>query len=103
MTDRDTCGTTQHIPLEGHSGNARKWHKASWSRVLREGITGMAVMLIPVVLLGFFISWQSGLAVVLLTALAATVSSVYFLIGGHRFGCSAKKGVVLACAWWERI
>ncbi|MET7510790.1 hypothetical protein [Streptomyces albidoflavus] len=66
-------------------------------------MTGLTVMFIPVTLLGFFISWRLGLSVALLTVLAATVFAMWFLSAGHRFGCSAKKGIVLACALWERV
>ncbi|PVC76136.1 hypothetical protein [Streptomyces sp. CS081A] len=60
-------------------------------------------MLIPAVLLGFFISWEIGAVIVLATATTATLSSIVYSLGGHRFGCSAKKGIVLALGWWERV
>ncbi|GAA3168307.1 MULTISPECIES: hypothetical protein [Streptomyces] len=50
------CGTTRHIDLQGHSAKARKWRKASWARVLREGITGCLMMLVPALLFGFLLS-----------------------------------------------
>ena len=97
------CGTTRHIELQGHSAKALKWRKASWVRVLREGITGGLMMLIPTLLLGFFLSWQIGLAVIGTTAGAATLSSVFFALRGHTLACAAKKGFVLTLGWWERI
>jgi hypothetical protein len=60
-------------------------------------------MLIPVLLLGFFISWKIGIAIIGGTAATATLASVFFSLKGHRFGCSAKKGIVLALGWWERV
>ncbi|MEU0404525.1 hypothetical protein ABZ318_30730 [Streptomyces sp. NPDC006197] len=60
-------------------------------------------MLIPTLLLGFFISWQIGVALIALTLSSALLSSVFFTLRGHTWGCSAKKGVVLALGWWERV
>ncbi|MFJ6409458.1 hypothetical protein ACIQK9_28490 [Streptomyces hydrogenans] len=60
-------------------------------------------MLIPSLLLGFFISWHIGIAIVLATATAMTLSSIAFSLRGHTVGCSVKKGIVLALGWWEQI
>lgn len=60
-------------------------------------------MLVPVLLLGFFISWTIGVAIIGMTAATATLASVFFALRGHRPGCSAKKGIVLALGWWERV
>ncbi|MEU9859491.1 hypothetical protein AB0D99_01360 [Streptomyces sp. NPDC047971] len=99
----EACGTTRHVPLEGYSRRARTWQKASWSRVLREATVGSLIMLIPALLLGFFISWKIGIAVIGATAATATLASVFFGLRGHGFGCSLKKGIVLALGWWERV
>ncbi|MER7536937.1 hypothetical protein ABTX77_19480 [Streptomyces sp. NPDC097704] len=60
-------------------------------------------MLIPAFLLGFFISWKVGIAVIGITAAVGGLASVLFALKGHTFGCSAKKGIVLALGWWERL
>lgn len=99
----EACGTTSHVPLEGYSGRTRTWRKASWSRVAREAATGSLIMLIPAFLLGFFISWKVGIAVIGVTATVGGLASVLFSLKGHTFGCSAKKGIVLALSWWERL
>ncbi|MEU9702640.1 hypothetical protein [Streptomyces sp. NPDC047981] len=99
----EACGTTRHVPLEGYSRRARTWHRASWKRVLREAAVGSLIMLVPALLLGFFISWKIGAAIVGATAATAVLAAVYFSLRGHRFGCSAKKGLVLALRWWEQI
>ncbi|MFD0140810.1 MULTISPECIES: hypothetical protein [unclassified Streptomyces] len=102
MTD-DACGSTHHIPLQGYSGRARSWQKASWSRVLREVSVGSLIMLIPTFLLGFFMSWEIGTAIVMATATSVALSSIAFSLRGHTFGCAVKKGFVLTLGWWERI
>ncbi|MFI2738328.1 hypothetical protein [Streptomyces sp. NPDC018711] len=102
MTD-DVCGSTRHIPLQGYSGRARSWQKASWSRVLREASVGSLIMLIPTLLLGFFMSWEIGMAIVLATATSVTLSSISFSLRGHTFECAVKKGIILTLGWWERI
>ncbi|MFE5483129.1 hypothetical protein [Streptomyces sp. NPDC056527] len=99
----EACGTTGHVRLQGYSGKARRWRRASWNRVLREGSIGILIMLIPAALLGFFISWEIGVAIILLTVTSATLSSIFFTLRGHTWGCSAKKGIVLALGWWERL
>ncbi|MFD9903021.1 hypothetical protein [Streptomyces sp. NPDC059063] len=99
----EVCGTTRHVPLEGYSHRARAWRRASWSRVLREAAVGGLLMLASALLLGFFISWWAGIAIVWVTATTAGLASVFFCLRGHTFGCSAKKGIVLALGWWERI
>ncbi|MER7516482.1 hypothetical protein [Streptomyces sp. NPDC126499] len=101
--DTEACGTTSHITLHGHSGKARNWHKAGWSRVLREGVVGSLIMLIPALLLGFFLSWWIGVAIIGVTATSAVLSSVFFSLRGHRPACSVKKGLVLVMGWWERL
>ncbi|MFF7779830.1 hypothetical protein ACFZCG_36075 [Streptomyces tanashiensis] len=99
----EACGTTRHVDLRGYSGRARTWRKANWKRVLREAVVGSLIMLVPALLLGFFLSWQIGVAIVLATVSSAALFSALFALRGHRFGCAAKKGVVLALGWWERI
>ncbi|MFF8375817.1 hypothetical protein ACF07V_06800 [Streptomyces sp. NPDC015661] len=99
----EACGSTRHVRLQGYSGRARAWQRASWNRVLREALIGCLIMLIPALLLGFFISWQFGVAIIALTATSAMFSSAFFTLRGHTWGCSAKKGVVLALGWWERV
>ncbi|MFC8507650.1 hypothetical protein ACFU3J_02935 [Streptomyces sp. NPDC057411] len=99
----EVCGTTHHVPLEGYSRRAQAWRKATWSRVLRETAVGGLLMLVPVLLLGFFLSWWAGIAVLWATATAAGLASLFFCLKGHSFDCSAKKGIVLALGWWERI
>lgn len=103
MISNEACGTTGHIPLEGYSRRTRTWRRASWSRVLREAATGSLIMLMPVLLQGFFISWKVGIAIIWATATAAGLASAFFSFRGHTFGCSTKKGIVLALSWWERI
>ncbi|MEW5654107.1 hypothetical protein [Streptomyces cinereoruber] len=103
MISNEACGTTDHIPLEGYSHRTQMWRRASWIRVLREAAVGTLIMLIPALLLGFFISWKVGVAIVWVTATTAGLASVFFSLRGHAFGCSTKKGVVLALGWWERI
>lgn len=97
------CGTTRHIGLESYSEKALKWRRASWGRVLREGITGGLMMLVPALLLGFFLSWRIGLAIIGTTACVATLSSIIFAFRGHTLACAAKKGFVLTLGWWDRI
>ncbi|MFB7234057.1 hypothetical protein ACFCXK_04680 [Streptomyces sp. NPDC056269] len=99
----EACDTTRHVDLRGYSGRARKWQTASWNRVLREATVGSLIMLIPALLLGFFISWQIGIAIIVVTAGAAALSSLFFSFRGHTLGCAAKKGIVLALGWWERV
>ena len=99
----DACGSTRHIPLQGYSGRARSWRKASWSRVLREVSAGSLIMLIPTLLLGFFMSWEIGMAIVMATATSVTLSSISFSLRGHAFGCAVRKGIVLTMGWWERV
>ncbi|MGW7428147.1 hypothetical protein ACWGIN_01200 [Streptomyces sp. NPDC054861] len=99
----DACGSTRHIPLQGYSGRARSWRKASWSRVFREVSAGILIMLIPTLLLGFFMSWEIGIAIVMATATSVTLSSVSFSLRRHAFGCAVKKGIVLTMGWWERV
>ncbi|MFJ3817411.1 hypothetical protein [Streptomyces sp. NPDC090056] len=99
----DVCGSTRHVPLEGYSGRARTWQKASWSRVLRETAVGCLIMLVPTLLLGFFMSWDIGIALVMATASSAVLSSFVFSLRGHTLGCAVKKGIVLTLGWWERI
>ncbi|GAA3087014.1 hypothetical protein GCM10017562_66540 [Streptomyces roseofulvus] len=60
-------------------------------------------MLVPVLLLGFFISWWAGVAILWVTATMASLTSVFFSLRGHTFGCSLKKGLVLTLGWWERV
>ncbi|MFE5592071.1 hypothetical protein [Streptomyces sp. NPDC056549] len=97
------CGTTRHVLLQGYSGRAREWQKASWNRVLREAAVGSLIMLIPALLLGCFLSWEIGVAIITATAGAAGLSSLFFSFRGHAPGCAAKKGIVLALGWWERV
>ncbi|MFB7280463.1 hypothetical protein ACFCZV_25480 [Streptomyces hydrogenans] len=99
----EVCGTTGHVPLEGYSRKARAWRRASWSRVLREAGTGSLIMLVPALLLRFLLSWWVGLAIVGSTATTAGLASLFFSLKGHTLGCAAKKGVVLALGWWERL
>ncbi|MFJ9575362.1 hypothetical protein ACIRQF_03090 [Streptomyces sp. NPDC101191] len=60
-------------------------------------------MLIPTLLLGFFMSWEIGLAIVMATATSVTLSSISFSLRGHTFGCAVKKGIVRSLGWWERV
>ncbi|MEU6165911.1 hypothetical protein [Streptomyces tanashiensis] len=99
----EACGTTRHVDLRGYSGRAREWQTASWNRVLREAVIGSLIMLIPTLLLGFFLSWEVGMAIITATAGAAALSSLFFAFRGHTPRCAAKKGVVLALGWWERV
>ncbi|MGW4050399.1 hypothetical protein ACWENA_06170 [Streptomyces sp. NPDC004779] len=99
----EACDTTGHVPLEGYSLRSRAWQRASWSRVLREVAVGSLIMLVPALLLGFFISWRAGIAIIGTTATTACLASLFFSFRGHTFGCSAKKGIVLALGWWERL
>jgi hypothetical protein len=103
VISNEVCGTTGHISLEGYSHRTRAWRKASWSRVLRETSVGSLIMLIPVLLLGFFISWKIGITIIWVTATTAALASLFFSLKGHTFGCSTKKGIVLALGWWERM
>ncbi|WP_157850781.1 hypothetical protein [Streptomyces exfoliatus] len=60
-------------------------------------------MLVPTLLLGFFMSWDIGIALVMATASSAVLSSFVFSLRGRTLGCAVKKGIVLTLGWWERI
>ncbi|MEU2654548.1 hypothetical protein ABZ615_04420 [Streptomyces sp. NPDC007325] len=60
-------------------------------------------MLVPALLLGFFISWKVGVVIIGVTATVGGLASLFFSLKGHTFGCAAKKGLVLALGWWERL
>ncbi|WP_418960319.1 hypothetical protein [Streptomyces tritici] len=99
----EVCGTTRHVALGDASEKAGVRQKVTWSRVLRGGGVGLVIMLTPALLLGFFLSWKIGVAIVALTATAATAASLVFSFRGHRPACSAKKGLVLASRWWAQV
>ncbi|MFG2332589.1 hypothetical protein ACGFMM_23535 [Streptomyces sp. NPDC048604] len=89
--------------LQGFSDRTGRQQRASWNRVLRDGAVGFLIMLMPALLLGFFLSWEIGVAIIAATAGTATLSSLVYSLKGHAWGCSAKKGIVLALGWWARI